>query len=74
MTEHADPKPTNSALLMQIAGRLSVIESKLNVLGDHEDRIRELEKARYKSAWLTSVLSSALSAAIVFVIIKGLGG
>lgn len=66
-------KPTNSALLLQISSRLSVIESKLNVLTDHEDRIRELEKARYKSAWITSVLSSALSAAIVFVIIKGLG-
>jgi type IV secretory pathway component VirB8 len=74
MTEPHDTKLTNSALLLQIAGRLSVIESKLDVLTDHEDRIRELEKARYKSAWITSVLSSALSAAIVFAIIKGLGG
>ena len=74
MTDPYEAKPTNSALLLQISSRLSVIESKLDVLTDHEDRIRELEKARYKSAWLTSVLSSALSAAIVFTIIKGLGG
>lgn len=74
MTDPHEAKPTNSALLLQISSRLSVIESKLDVVTDHEDRIRELEKARYKSAWLTSVLSSALSAAIVFVIIKGLGG
>lgn len=68
-----EPRPTNASLLLEISSRLSVIESKLNVLTDHEDRIRELEKARYKSAWITSVLSSALSAAIVYAIIKGLG-
>ena len=73
MTIHEEAKPTNQSLLLQISSRLSVIESKLNVLTDHEDRIRELEKARYKSAWITSVLSSALSAAIVYAIIKGLG-
>lgn len=69
-----EPRPTNSSLLLEISSRLSVIESKLNVLTDHEDRIRELERARYKSAWLTSITSSALSAAIVFFIIKGLSG
>ena len=68
-----ETRPTNSALLLEISSRLSVIESKLIVLTDHEDRIRELEKARYKSAWITSVLSSALSAAIVYAIIKGFG-
>jgi type IV secretory pathway component VirB8 len=69
-----EPRPTNSSLLLEISSRLSVIESKLNVLTDHEDRIRELERARYKSAWLTSIASSALSAAVVFFIIKGLSG
>ena len=67
------PKPTNFALLQKIETRLSVIESKLGVLTDHEERIRELEKARYKSAWITSVASSALSAAIVYLILKTTG-
>jgi hypothetical protein len=74
MTEPLEPKQTNAALLLQISGRLAVIESKLEVLADYESRIRELEKARYKSAWLTSVLSSALSAALVYAIVKGIGG
>lgn len=69
-----ETRPTNAALLLEISSRLSVIESKLIVLTDHEDRIRELEKSRYQSAWITSVLSSALSAAVVFAIIKGIGG
>ena len=69
-----EQRPTNAALLLEISSRLSVIESKLIVLTDHEDRIRELEKSRYQSAWITSVLSSGLSAAIVFAIIKGIGG
>ena len=65
--------PTNGELLNRIDKKLAVIESKIDQIADHEDRLRELEKARYKSAWITSVLSSALSAAIVFMIIKGLG-
>jgi hypothetical protein len=51
-----------------------VIESKLDTIIDHENRIRDLEQARYKSAWITSALTSAISAGFVFVIIKGLGG
>lgn len=67
-------QPTNAELLNRIDRKLAVIESKIDQIADHEDRLRELEKARYKSAWITSVLSSALSAAIVFLIIKGVSG
>jgi len=74
MTDQHDPKLTNSALLLQISSRLAVIESRLEVLADYDSRIRELEKARYQSAWISSILSAALSSAIVFTIIKGLGG
>jgi type IV secretory pathway component VirB8 len=63
-------KPTNATLLIRIDSRLAVIESKIDQLSDHEDRIRELEKARYQSAWITSILSSALASAIVYVIVK----
>jgi type IV secretory pathway component VirB8 len=65
-----DHKPTNSSLLLRIDARLAVIESKIDQLADHEDRLRELEKARYQSAWITSIVSSALASAIVYVIVK----
>lgn len=74
MSDIPESKPSNSALLFKIDSRLSVIESKLDTIIDHEQRIRALEEARYKSAWITSVVTSVLSAAVVFVVIKGLGG
>jgi hypothetical protein len=38
-----------------------------NIL-DHEDRIRDLEKARWSSAWITALASAALTAGtVVFV-------
>ena len=65
-----EQKPTNSSLLIRIDTRLAVIETKIDQLADHEDRLRELEKARYQSAWITSIVSSALASAIVYVIVK----
>jgi hypothetical protein len=65
-----DEKPTNSSLLIRIDTRLAVIETKIDQLADHEDRLRELEKARYQSAWITSIVSSALASGIVYVIVK----
>lgn len=62
--------PTNSTLLVRIDTRLAVIESKIDQIADHEDRLRELEKARYQSAWVTSILSSALASGIVYLIVK----
>lgn len=66
-------KPTNGALLIRIDTRLAVIESKIDQISDHEDRLRELEKARYQSAWITSILSSALASGIVYLIVKAIG-
>lgn len=63
-------QPTNQALLLRIESRLTVIESKIDQLSDHEDRLRELEKARYQSAWITSILSSAIASAVVYMIVK----
>ena len=65
--------PTNSTLLVRIDSRLAVIESKIDQISDHEDRLRELEKARYQSAWITSILSSALASGIVYLIVKAVG-
>jgi type IV secretory pathway component VirB8 len=66
----SDEKPTNQTLLLRIESRLTGIESKIDTLADHEDRLRELEKARYQSAWITSILSSAMASAIVYMIVK----
>lgn len=62
--------PTNQTLLLRIESRLTVIESKIDQLADHEDRLRELEKARYQSAWITSILSSAIASAVVYMIVR----
>jgi hypothetical protein len=68
-----DPKPmTNAELLNRIDRKLAVIELKIDQIADHEDRLRQLEKARYQSAWITSIASSALASGIVYFIVKAL--
>jgi hypothetical protein len=37
---------------------------------DIELRVRELEKARWKSAWVTGLLSAAISSTFVAVVIR----
>ena len=41
---------------------------------DHEIRLRDLEKARWQTAWVTAAASAILTAIIVFVINTALGG
>ncbi len=70
-----EPKqPTNQALLVRLVQDMAEVKAQLKVVADHEDRIRELEKARYSSAWITSILSAGLSSGIVYFIIRALGG
>jgi hypothetical protein len=66
----SDERPTNQSLLMALNSRLAVIESKIDHIADIEDRLRALEKARYQSAWVISLLSSAMSAGIVGLILR----
>jgi len=40
---------------------------------DHELRLRDLEKARWQTAWVTSVASAVLTALIVFLVNSNLG-
>ena len=65
--------PTNQTLLLQIVRDLADVKAKMAILADHEARIRELEKARWSSAWLISIFSAALSSGVVFLIVKSLG-
>jgi hypothetical protein len=48
---------------------VSDIEKKLD---DFEMRIRELEQARWKGAWLQAILTAAITAAVVAIVMKGL--
>lgn len=74
-------RPNNSELLQKIVNDMAEIKTDLAVIKrdvsshadmviDHEARIRELEKARWQSAWLTGVLSAVITSAIVGFLIK----
>jgi hypothetical protein len=74
-------KPNNGELLQRIVDDMSIIKTDIAVIKkdvtiqsdlviDHETRIRELEKARWQSAWLTGVLSAVITSAIVALIIR----
>ena len=59
-------------LLTGILSRLSVIEQRLTTLEDHEARLRDLEKNRYQSAWVISLVGAIVTAGIVLAITKGI--
>ena len=67
-------EPTSDKMLFQIVQDLAEIKATVKNYADLELRVRELEKARWSSAWITGVLSAAISSGVVFLIIKGLGG
>lgn len=66
------PKPTTPTLLAHIDNRLAVIEARLEIVADHESRIRELERARWQSAWITSISTAVIVAVVVSMISKGI--
>ena len=74
-------RPNNSELLQRIVDDMSIIKTDIAVIKkdvtfqsdlvlDHETRIRELEKARWQSAWITAVLSAVVTSALVGVLLK----
>jgi hypothetical protein len=68
------PKPSSqTALLVQLVQDVAEIKADIKAVQDHETRIRELERARWSSAWLTGLLSAAISSTIVAIILKTLG-
>ncbi len=72
MSDDVKP-PSNQALLLQLVQDIAEVKAQLRVVADHEDRIRSLEKARYQSAGLISVLTAGLSSSLVYFIVKALG-
>jgi hypothetical protein len=69
------PKRPSSqvSLLLQLVQDVADIKAGITSVADHETRIRELEKARWSSAWLTGLLSAGVSSVIVAIIIKSVG-
>ena len=68
MPENADK------LLLQVVADLAEIKATIKNYADLELRVRELEKARWSSAWLTGILSAAVSSGVVALIMKVLVG
>jgi cell division protein FtsX len=58
---------------LQLVQDVAEIKAGISSVSDHETRIRELEKARWSSAWLTGLLSSGISSVVLFIILKTLG-
>lgn len=77
-------RPNNGELLQKIVSDMAEIKTDIAVIKrdvintndlviDHEARIRELEKARWKSAWLTGVLSAVVTSSLVALILRMVG-
>ena len=58
--------PSNTALILRI---VSDIEKKLD---DFEQRIRALEKAQWSNAFLQSILTAAITGAVVAFVVRAL--
>jgi hypothetical protein len=61
-------------LLLQMVADLAEIKATIKNYADLELRVRELEKARWSSAWLTGILSAAVSSGIVALIMRVMVG
>ena len=60
------PRTTSQqALLIQLVTDMAEVKAGFKMLQDHEERIRELEKARWQTAWITAFASAALTAVAV---------
>ncbi len=64
---------SQTALLIQLVQDVAEIKTGLASISDHETRLRELERARWSSAWLTGLLSAAISSTVIAIILKSLG-
>jgi hypothetical protein len=66
-------EPDNK-LLIQLVQDMAELKALVRGYADLELRVRDLEKARWSSAWLTGTLSAVISSAIVAVVIRVLNG
>lgn len=72
----SDRTPTQQQLLLGIVRDIAEIKADFKAdrqwrerveqrIEDHEIRVRELEKARWQTAWVTAASSAALTAVVV---------
>ena len=73
MSEPVTAKSTQSQLLWSIVQDIAEIKATIKMVQDHEDRIRELEKARWQTAWVTALASAAATALVVGLITTSIG-
>ena len=74
MTEQTvTQKSTQSQLLWSIVQDMAEIKATVKVVQDHEERIRELEKARWQTAWITALASAGATALVVAFVTSVLG-
>ena len=60
----------NDKILIQLVRDIAEVKAMVQNYADIELRVRELEKARWKSAWITGLLSAVVSSSAIAVIIK----
>lgn len=72
MSEPVTQKSTQSQLLWALVQDMAEIKATIKMVQDHEDRIRELEKARWQTAWITALASASLTALVVALISRSL--
>jgi hypothetical protein len=60
----------NDKILIQLVRDIAEVKAMVQNYADIELRVRELEKARWQSAWITGLLSAAISSSVVAVILR----
>jgi hypothetical protein len=60
----------NDKILIQLVRDIAEVQAMVQNYADIELRVRELEKARWQSAWITGLLSAAISSSVVAVILR----
>ena len=65
MSEPVTAKSTQSQLLWALVQDMAEVKATVKMVMDHEERIRELEKARWQTAWITALASAAATALVV---------
>lgn len=61
---------SNDKILIQLVRDIAEVKAMVQNYADIELRVRELEKARWKSAWITGLLSAVISSTAVALIIR----
>jgi hypothetical protein len=64
--------PGHDSILFQLAQDIAEIKATVKNYADLETRVRELEKARWSSAWVTAFASASMTAVAVVLVNQSL--